>query len=320
MKTSTDELAERYRLFATQEAKGVSPLYESFANSVAENTSLLQKLLKLPLGKQQPNLLFAAARHAVGLPEGGTDFAAHTLPSWDAVAPVILARSTQTNEPARCACLLPALARIDEPLAIIEVGASAGLCLLIDRYGYDYGSARLTPPNSDAPVFQCRASASTPVPENYPQIVWRAGIDVNPLSVTNDDDMQWLKTLVWPEQVERLSKLESAIAIARQNPPTVHSGDLLMDIEAMAAEAPSDARLVIFHTAVLNYVPLATRRQFAALARDIGAEWIANEGVRVLPDIAGLDEFEHRSGAFVLSHNGQPLARTGPHGQFVDWL
>lgn len=320
MKTSARELSDRYLAFAHREAHGVSPIYETYATTAAENSDLLDRLLELPDGKQQPNLLFAATRHAVGLPDAGVDFALHALAAWDEVRPVILSRSTQTNEPGRCACLLPALAQINEPLAIIEVGAAAGLCLFPDRYGYDYGRALLTPTEHGAPVFPCKASNKTPIPTSHPKIVWRAGLDLNPLDVRSEEDVQWLKTLVWPEQTERFSRLEAAIAVARHDPPHIIAGDLLGQTEALAAQAPADARLVIFHTAVLNYVAPEVRKEFAALVNDLGAEWFANEGARILPDVASTNTLEDRPGAFVLSHNGRAIARTGPHGQFVDWL
>lgn len=320
MKNSARELSDRYLAFAHREAHGVSPTYETYATSAAENSDLIDRLLELPDGKQQPNLLFAATRHAVGLPDAGVDFALHALAAWDEVRPVILSRSTQTNEPGRCACLLPALAQINEPLAIIEVGAAAGLCLFPDRYGYDYGRALLTPKEHGAPVFPCKASDKTPIPTSHPKIAWRAGLDLNPLDVRSEEDMQWLKTLVWPEQTERFARLEAAIAVARHDPPHIIAGDLLGQTEALAAQAPADARLVIFHTAVLNYVAPEVRKEFAALVNDLGAEWFANEGARIFPDVASTNTLEDRPGAFVLSHNGRAIARTGPHGQFVDWL
>ncbi|QDY69403.1 DUF2332 domain-containing protein [Qingshengfaniella alkalisoli] len=320
MRKSRKELADRYLAFAHREAHGVSPTYEIYATSAAENDDLLDRLLELPDGKQQPNLLFASTRHVVGLPDAGLDFAQHALAAWDELRPVILRRSTQTNEPGRCACLLPALAQFDEPLAIIEVGAAAGLCLLPDRYGYDYGRAMLRPTERGAPVFPCKASNTTPIPTSLPEIKWRAGLDLNPLDVRSDEDMQWLKTLVWPEQTERYSRLEAAITLARRDPPNVIAGDLLEKTEALAAQAPTDARLVIFHTAVLNYVAPEVRKEFATLVHDLGAEWLANEGANILPNVASTNMLEDRPGAFVLSHNGCAIARTGPHGQFVDWL
>ena len=320
MNVSTRELADRYLGFARREAHGVSPTYESYTTSAAESSDLLNRLLDLPTGKQQPNLLLAATRHAVGLPEADADFAQHVLDSWDEIRTIILSRSTQTNEPGRCACLLPALAQFEEPLAIIEVGAAAGLCLIPDRYGYDYGRAQLPAVEDAAPVFPCKASDQTPIPPSLPEIAWRAGLDLNPLDVRSDEDMQWLKTLVWPEQSDRFSRLEATIAVARRDPPNVIAGDLIEATEALAAQAPTDARLVIFHTAVLNYVAPEVRKEFATLVNDIGAEWLANEGASILPEVASMNMLEDRPGAFVLSHNGRAIARTGPHGQFVDWL
>lgn len=99
MKKSTEMLADGYRAFARHEAHGISPTYETYAMTVAENTDLLGRLLDLPDGKQQPNLLFAATRHSARLPDEGFDFAQHALTAWDAVRSIILSRSTQTTSP-----------------------------------------------------------------------------------------------------------------------------------------------------------------------------------------------------------------------------
>jgi len=314
------DLADRYLQFARNEARGVSPTYERYAHSTAENSALLDHLLELPNGKQQPNLLFAATRHAVGLPDADGDFAKHALAAWGEVRPVILSRSTQTNEPGRCACLLPALAQINEPLALIEVGAAAGLCLFPDRYGYDYGRAHLAAPDQSAPVFPCKASMQTPIPLSHPDIAWRAGLDLNPLDVGNEEDMKWLKTLVWPEQTDRSARVDAAIAVARRDPPHIVAGDLLEETEALALQAPAGSHLVIFHTAVLNYVTPDVRKEFATLVKDLGATWLANEGARILPNVVSATVLEDRPEAFVLSSDGRAIARTGPHGQFIDWL
>lgn len=87
MKLSTNELSDRYRAFAHREAHGVSATYESYAISAADNSDLLDRLLKLPDGKQQPHLLFAATRHTVGFPDAGFDFARHVLDAWDDIYP-----------------------------------------------------------------------------------------------------------------------------------------------------------------------------------------------------------------------------------------
>ena len=147
--------AENYRAFAT-EAHGRSPRYEELSLAVAEDTRLLAFLAGLPTAKRQPNLLFAAARYLLGEPP---DLAAlHALVSGRGgdLAATMLARRTQTNEPARCATLLPALAMLRQPLAIVEVGASAGLTLLPDKYSYDYDGHHVAGTDPDAPVLACR--------------------------------------------------------------------------------------------------------------------------------------------------------------------
>ena len=121
-----------------REAHGRSPAYESLAASVADDDDVLGFLAALPLAKRQPNLLFAAARYLLGAPPGIRTLRRMVRQDGAELSRVILARRTQTNEPARCATLLPALAALPGPLALIEVGASAGLTLLFDRYSYDY--------------------------------------------------------------------------------------------------------------------------------------------------------------------------------------
>src|SRR5215813_13659968 len=125
--------AENYRGFV-REARGRSPAYDSLATLVAGDDSILRFLGTLPAPKRQPNLLFAAARYLLGTPPEITTLRALIRENPAALARVMLARRTQTNEPARCATLLPALTQLPAPLALIEVDASAGLTLLFDRY------------------------------------------------------------------------------------------------------------------------------------------------------------------------------------------
>lgn len=216
------EDAARYRRFAEGEAHGRSPLYEVLAEGVAEDEAVLERLAELPEPKRQPNLFFAAYRHLFGLPAGWAAFRARVLSDFPAIAAVMTARSTQTNEPARCAVLLPVLASLPQPLAILEVGASAGLCLLLELYGYDYGArGRIAPARADAPAFPCLMDAATPVPATMPRIAWRAGTDLNPLDPADAEAAAWPETLVWPEQAERAARLRAALVVAATAPPRI---------------------------------------------------------------------------------------------------
>ncbi|MGD0429983.1 MAG: DUF2332 domain-containing protein [Acetobacteraceae bacterium] len=314
----TDAIARRFLRFAETEAKGHSPLYETLARGVASDDDVLGFLADLPPAKQQPNLLLAAVRFVCGTQTTWQDFRAALLGRRNDIRAEMMRRGTQTNEPARCAVLLPFLARLTGPLALIEVGASAGLCLLPDRYGYVYDGHE---PFGGEPRFPCRTSATTPVPARVPRVAWRSGLDLNPLDVRNEDDVEWLETLVWPDQPERLARLRAAVAIARADPPHIVAGDLLTSLPALAAEAPPEATLVVFHTAVLAYIADADARAgFARTVRDLGAVWISNEAPGVFPDIAAKLPSSRRGGAFLLSVGGEPMAWTDPHGAWLEWI
>jgi len=229
-----------------------------------------------------------------------------------------MARRTQTNEPARCATLLPALAQLPPPLALIEVGASAGLTLLFDRYSYDYAGHQIGGQDPQAPTLRCTPRGPVPLPAQLPAITWRAGLDLSPLDVTSDDDVRWLSCLVWPGEGDREQRLAAAIAAARRDPPVVHRGDLLTDLPALAAQAPTEATLVVYHSAVLAYVTPADRQRFAGTVRGLPAVWLSNEGPAVLP---GIPVPAYQGAPFVLARDGKTaLAITDSHGTWLQWL
>jgi hypothetical protein len=309
--------AENYRAF-TGEARGRSPAYEALAEAVATDAGVLRFLAALPPEKRQPNLLFAAARYLLGRPADIAALRALAGQRPDELAGVMLARRTQTNEPARCATLLPALAQLPPPLALIEVGASAGLTLLADRYSYDYAGHRITGRDPQAPVLRCEPRGPVPLPGAVPEITWRAGLDLNPLDVTRADDVRWLSCLVWPGEGDREQRLAAAIATARRDPPPVHRGDLRTDLPGLAARAPTDATLVVYHSAVLAYLDPDGREQFAATVRQLPAVWLSNEVPNAVP---GLPAPPYEGMPFLLARDGHtPLALSDSHGTWLRWL
>lgn len=203
------------------------------------------------------------------------------------------------------------------------MGAAAGLCLLPDRYGYDYGRARIEPASTggnEAPVFPCRVNDAAPLPGKLPEVVWRGGLDLHPVDLSDPDEVRWLEALVWPGQEGRPERLSAAIRLAQESPPRVLRGDLMTDLPALAATAPRDATLVVFHSAVLAYLKLEDRVRFSQLVRELDVVWISNEATRVFPEIDARLNAGNPSGCFILSVNGAPVALTGPHGQFLDWF
>jgi hypothetical protein len=156
-----------------------------------------------------------------------------------------------------------------------------------------------------------------PLPERLPEISWRAGLDLSPLDVTRDDDVRWLSCLVWPGEADRAERLAAAIATARRDPPAVYRGDLLTDLPALAAQAPADATLVIYHTSVLWYVAPDKREQFARTVRGLGATWLSSEPPGVVPGTAGPARDGHTC---VVACDGRGLALADSHATWLEWL
>ncbi|GAA2714285.1 DUF2332 domain-containing protein [Micromonospora olivasterospora] len=301
--------------FARREARGVSPAYERLALAVSRDEDLLALLGTLPPAKWQPNLLFGVVRFLGGPVDEPDAFRDYTIANWPAVEAQLRVRATQTNEAGRCAVLLPVLAALPQPLALLEVGASAGLCLYPDRYAYRYGDHLV---GTGEPVLECAATGLTP-PDGVPEVVWRAGLDLNPLDVTDAADVAWLDALIWPEHTHRRARLRAAAAVAAAEPPLLVRGDLVDDLAALAARAPAGATLVVFHTSVLYLVPAPRRRAFASVVRDLPGHWIANEAPEVLP-YEGLPEQPGEALHNVLALDGRPLAWTRGHGQAITWF
>ena len=75
-------------------------------------------------------------------------------------------------------------------------------------------------------------------------------------------------------------------------------------LPAVAAQAPRDLTLVVYHCSVLYQVPPQGREQFAAAVRDLGASWVSAEDPGIVPgtDVPAVDDQ-----MYVLARDGQPL-------------
>ncbi|MBU4465962.1 MAG: DUF2332 domain-containing protein [Actinobacteria bacterium] len=322
---STRAVIDRYLRFALDEAPGRSALYAEWAAGVAGNPEIAAILARIAPTHRQPPLVFAVTR-LLGAPE--TDFAGWAR--WlgenaDAVVAECAMRSIQTNEPLRCAALLPALSLIEGPIALLEVGASAGLCLYPDRYSYCYRLddatvVALDPESGQSEVVlvsELRGNARPRI--RMPQIVWRAGIDLRPLSATDSVDRAWLTGLVWPGETGRVERVRAALDIAASDSPLLIAGDAVDMLPDLAASAPPGATLVVTTPGVLAHVPWAARHTLIDVARAVG-RWITidapglHEGWNEPIDIAVWP-----ADAFALALDGRVLAAVDPLGGFVEW-
>lgn len=317
--TQQRDTAQWYRDFARQVASE-SAVYAGWAGGVAGDTATIALVDSLPEQKRQPPLVFAVAR-LCGADDGDYEgFRRFLRDHWPRVEAEALRRPMQTNEPRRCAALLPALALIPGPLALLELGASAGLCLHPDRYSYDFAGTRLDPVDGPSAVLLECASTGIAVPERMPEVVWRAGIDLEPLDAADADDRAWLEALVWPGRPERLARLRAAIDIARADAPLLLRGDAGELLAEAAALAPANATLVVITAGVLVYIPFEQRQRLADGIRGLDARWVSLEGSAVLPEVRRRLPADTGTARFVLALNEHPLAFAGPHGESLQGL
>jgi hypothetical protein len=324
----TEAIAAYYDDFGRRWAHGTSPLYEEWALGIAGDEPMLARIALLESRLRQANLLFAAARWA-GCPLAPyREWSAWTTAHWDDVVEVASSRATQTNEPGRCASLLPVLSQIEGPVALLEVGAAAGLCLLPDRYSVVYegpsGLSRLDPVGGlTGFALECRIDDEDVIPERMPEVVWRRGIDLRPIDPSDPDAVEWLATLIWPgpHHDSRVARLRGAAAVAASDPPQIERGDLLDRLVEVAREAPRDATLVVYHSAVLLYLSQPDRERFADLVGGLGAAidrhvvWLSNETTGTFASVdAQLPSGVATDHRFVQTVDGRVVALAGQHG------
>jgi hypothetical protein len=322
---------QQYVEFA-EDARADSPCFAEWAAGVADDPEVLDWLERLPVPKRQPNLVFAAGRwHGVAAPGPYAGLRRALLEDDGAIESTIRARATQTNEVGRLATLLPAFDLVAGagPLALVEAGASAGLCLYPDRYDY-----RWTTPDGerlaggswpDRPLLTCVVEGPAPLPSSVPAIARRCGVDLNPLDVTDDDQMGWLSTLVWPEDPERRTQLRRAVEVARADPPALVRGDLLEELPVLVESASAYGTVVVFHSAVIAYLTDTDRHRFhdlmTGLVADGRCHWVSNEAPRVLPDVTGTGPaIPDDMRGFVLGVDGRAVAWTHGHGRWLRWF
>jgi len=139
--SDADKVRRTYRNFAENECSGYSALYFTLVRAVADSEQLLAFLAPLPV--IQPNLFLASIQYLTGpeeMPKSGNELETFVQARGMELATLMKTRRTQTNEVGRCAVLLPALPAA--PVALLEVGSSAGLCLLLDKFYYDTAPSR----------------------------------------------------------------------------------------------------------------------------------------------------------------------------------
>lgn len=316
----TDAVRERYSRFALQEAPGRSAVYGQWAAGVAADAVMQALLSRIDAQHRQPPLVFAVSR-LLGAPIGDyAEWRAFVLAHAEEIIAESERRTVQANEPLRMAAMLPALSLVDGPIALLELGAAAGLCLYPDRCSYRIRGAdgaervRLDPATGPSGLVLTSTARGLIPPLRVPEIVWRAGIDLAPIDVRDAEDRRWMDALVWPGEVDRAARIGAAIDIATADPPLLVAGDAEQRLGALAASAPPDAALVITTPGVLVYLARPVRESLIRRIRSTDARWITLDPTRLH------DGWRTDAGdGFAVGLDGDRLADADPLGRWWEW-
>lgn len=353
-------MASWWRDFADEQCAGYSPLYEAICRAVAADGEVLDLVIDAPFFGRQPNVLLAAVHdlvlrgtthelatlysaagrgEIVPAAEAGRSFRDFARRNRDELAQLLSFRRTNTNECGRSAVLVPALrwaaTEVGAPVALIDVGTSAGLNLRLDRYRIDYLDGRTTGPADSPVVIECAVRGPAPVEPEAPPVAARIGLDRKPVDLSDPAEVRWLLACVWPD-TGRLDRTRAAIELARSHPVEVLTGDAVDDLGTAVERLPVDLPIAVTTSWVLAYLRPADRDRFveqlATLSRRRPVAWISAEGPGVAPGIATPDATTVPGDASIdLSVLGGSIFRDGrrqltvalgrchPHGSTLDW-
>ena len=359
-----NRLREQFTEFAAVQCTEL-PLYRAISEAVAADDGLIELLDVAKPGQARPVLLFAAVHDLVlRYPEeplcrwypsvGGTRpvgaegspddpmpmmrrFIDEHRPELDAS---LASRSTQTNEPNR-SCLWFAAVRHatadvpGRPIALIEVGASAGINLGFDRYSY-----RFTLPGGEPAAYgdsgvelACelqRPGTTPPLDDELAPIIARIGLDLDPVDLSIEADRRWLKACIWAEEADRHRRFDAAVADTLRSPPQLVRDDAVDGIGDLIEEQPEDAHIVVISSWVMSYLRRDRRAAFDA-ALDLAAQhrdvsWISAEAegaVAFVPPSPVTPEL-HTVVGMARWRDGRRddtlIARCHPHLAWMEWL
>ncbi len=233
-------LAQVYRHFGEVDAAETSPLYERVAVALSESDAALRAIEAAPARKRHPTVILAAlhdlalagrapalaSAYAAADGDAAAGAAIDTLLRLtDSVVAIAVRRQRRTNETGRCAVLYPAITEAARrvganAVGLIDVGCSAGLNLNVDRVGITYSNGQSLGDPSSPVQLSSSIVGDRPIPTRaMPVVVARVGVDLDPVDVTNADDARWLRACLWPDQPERVARLEAEMALAATAPP-----------------------------------------------------------------------------------------------------
>jgi len=335
-----------YWQFFTEEAKRAdSPLYVRLSEGVRDNPELRAFAEQAKKGQPHANILFGAVHYLLlrgadhplrkfypnlnnGMRVDGDplpDFVDFVAANRDALAPLVASKVTNTNEVGRSALLHAAFRAVakeaGEPLNLIEIGPSAGLNLIWDRYGVRYhrgGETFELPVQNPALVIDCELRGENNPPFGpSPKVARRMGLELNPVNLDDPDERDWLRALVWPDTHGRFERLEAALKAYESARPEIRSGSALDLLTDALRLMPEDQPVCVYHSYVVYQFSAEMKEALESLVTLAGLRrpvWrIAIEGTA--DGTNSIEMIRYHDGL----RDGRTLALCHPHGRWIDW-
>lgn len=244
---------------------------------------------------------------------------------WDAKLLPWLAHPPQTNEAGRSAGLMGGLLwlaqRLGPRFELNEIGASAGVNTMIERYRYDLGGVVVGP--ADSPMRIAPEWRGPAPPAGEVEIVAIRGCDLAPVDLADPAEALRLKAYVWPDAPARMGRIDAAARLAAEKPPQLERKDAGTFVEERL-EAPQQAGVtrVLYHSIVWQYLPETTQRSIAAAMEQAGTRATPDTPLAWVQLETNRETFRHELTVRYWPGGAEPamLAEAHPHGAWVEWI
>ncbi|ADL45388.1 DUF2332 domain-containing protein [Micromonospora aurantiaca] len=341
-----ETLSAQFMHFSEKLCRGSSELYEHLAAAASKEEGILKLALNVRGGQPAPNMYFGAVHYLL---LSGTD---HPLAKFypsvspdsysrdydeafaqlqdfsrsygDQIREIISKRTVQSNEVRRAGLILPALQEVMGRAGrfhLIDVGASAGLVMCVERFRYLYSNgAELGDPASPVVInCQLRGELEPPIGDSIPTPLSRIGLDLFPVDVADPDEAAWVRALIFADHVDRLPLFDAAAAVAKAAVLDLRAGDAGIVLPEVLSGLPDDSSPVcVLFSFVVNQAFADGRDtarailERASLSRPVFEVTLGDFGKRSTQLLFA----EYRDGVRVAEAE---LAFIDPHGRWMEW-
>jgi hypothetical protein len=341
-----EKVKDRFIAFAASECKGNSELYYRLSIQISNDEELLRIASNARIGQPIPNIFFASIHylllknpnkelatyypsirktHITEIPF--SIFKAFCIEYKNEIKDIVATRIVQTNVINRCAYLMPVFSKIiaeeNRPTTIIDIGTSAGLTLNFDKYEYWYNNLKIYG-ESNVTVKSNIIESTIPTIPPITQPISKIGIDQNIIDPTDEDEILWLKALIWTDQLERFIAIEEALKLEELKNISFHQAKTSIDFEKEILKVAKTQNLIIYATHVLYQFSQEQKEEFYSMLERVGQVrdfyFLSVEGIKNLLErynskeiVVELSQFKNKQRTDIF------IAETNGHGNWIKW-